>query len=119
MHNGHPAAEAAEHLAKLKADVASAQDNQTIRDLLHVYQRFIREIADGFETGQAGRIRPGTCVDENAPALQNFVGDLELAGRKETRVAAIETEVWPSVHRALLARAEALHHSILASDDRG
>ena len=72
LHDGHRAAEAAEHLGELQADVAPAEDEQLPRNLLQLHDR--GGVEEGHLSSPAAPARPaGARVDEDLAAARRRV----------------------------------------------
>src|SRR5215468_581982 len=69
------AAKSAVHLSKFQADVATAHDQQILRQSIDLHHAFAREIGDLLQSGQIGNVRPGADVDEDLVRCQRIQTD--------------------------------------------
>src|SRR5262249_13302400 len=99
--DGDPAAEAAEHLPELQADVPAAQDEQVLRQLSQLEDALVGQVADPVEPRDGWDGWPGAGVDEDALALQLLLADAEAVRPDEARVPAEKVQVRVLLHLAL------------------
>jgi hypothetical protein len=67
--DGHPAAEPAEHLPELQADVPAAEDEQVVRHFGQLHHAGVVQEVDPVEPFQARDVRPGAGVNKDALAF--------------------------------------------------
>ena len=81
----HLAAEAAEDLRELQADVAAADDDQVRRDEIDVQHRAVGEIGDLVQPGDVGHEGAAADIDEDLRRAQGLAADRH--GRRAKRSA--------------------------------
>jgi hypothetical protein len=119
VHDGHGAAEAAKHLAELEANVATAENQEMLRQFAQLHQGLVGQIADRIEAGKIRRIRACAGIDEDALALQDVFIDFNLVRRPKMCAAAIEAQAGMLDDIPLLIAAESQHDSILSVHHKG
>ena len=120
LHDRHLAAEAAEHLAELQADVAAAQHEQVLRHRVQLHDRGRVQRRHAVEPRQRRRGGPRAGVDEDQLGGQSarravVQPHLERLRAGEARLAADQVDAAASSSMPpLAAAAEALHDVALA-----
>ena len=89
--------EAAEDLAELHADVASADDHEVLGDGVEIEQPGVVEPVDLVEAGDGHLKRAGAGVDDDCVARDDVVADLDFVLADEVCVVGVEVD---AVHGA-------------------
>src|SRR3984893_9422734 len=86
------AAKAAVHLAKFKADIAAADNDQMVRHKIDVHHRRIRQVGHFVYAGHWRRQRSAADIDKDPSSTQPLAGDFHRLRRREPGVAAVERD---------------------------
>src|SRR5687767_5970930 len=91
--NRHLGAETAKHLAEFEADVASADDDQVLRQEVDRHHRAVREEIDRADPGHVGNERAAADIDEDLLGAEALSTDAHLVRGFEAGVAPIDGAV--------------------------
>ena len=95
LDDGHAAAEPAEHLSELHADVAAAEDEQVLRHLGQSHDAGVVQEVDAAQAFQGRNIRPRARVNKDALALEHLLADADLVRADEAGMPAVEVQGLP------------------------
>ena len=98
LDDGHPRAEPAIHLRELEGDVASAEDDEMLRQRVDVHHRAVREERPAREARQIGDGRASADVHEDPFGLEEIVADAHDTRALEPRVTDDQLEVLRALH---------------------
>src|SRR6185312_7656013 len=96
----HFAAETAEHLAELEADIAAAQHQQMARQEINIHHRAVGEVGDAVEAGNLRDRRPAADIEEDPAGAQGFAADHDLMRPDEAAVTLIDGAVLAALERS-------------------
>ena len=83
------AAKAPEHLAKLQADVTTAQHEQVFRHFAQLHDAGVGQVIDRLEARQVGDVRARSGVDEDSLALEQLIAHSKLVRTNKPRPPAV------------------------------
>src|ERR1700730_6355927 len=87
MDDGNAAAETREHLAKLEANIAGAQNDEMLGDGFEFLDGYVGEVARRIEAGNAGNRGAGADIDEDFLRGQRFAGNFDSVRTGKLRLA--------------------------------
>src|SRR5215813_15384051 len=102
MNDGDLASEAPEHLAKLKPDVASAQNNQVLWNRRKLHDAFVRQIRNVFDSRDRRNGWPCPDINKNFVALQSLAIYHKLVRRYKASLSANQADRRPFLDLLLL-----------------
>ncbi len=117
LHDGHPAAEPAEHLPELEPDVAAAQHDEVLGHPVQLHDRGRVERGHPVEPLDVGRGRPAAGVDEDQLRLEHPPIHRHLARARESGLGADQVEALGGLEPAQASGAEALDDGALTLAD--
>src|SRR5579862_2311023 len=117
VNDSDTAAEAAEHLAELKTDVSSTENEKVFGNGGELHNGFVSKVLD-VRQARNGRNR-GTAagIDEDFFAFEKIIANSELVGRNELRVASVECQIGAFVDGSLLIATKAEDNFVFLRDD--
>src|SRR5258708_4940021 len=118
LNHRHAGAEAAIGLRELEADVAAADDKETLGQEIDLHHRAVGEIGDVVEPRHGGNERAATRVDDDVVGLENLAVDAHRLRPGEACVAAIDCRIRQTLHPTRHAIARFRDDGILAGCDR-
>src|SRR6266849_9472886 len=89
----HLTAKAAKHLAELEADVAAADDDEVLRQVIHLHYRAVGEVRHLPHPRHFRNHRASAHIDENAIRRDSLTADAYFPQRLEARVAQVNSAV--------------------------
>ena len=119
MKNSDAATKAAKHLSKFHANVATAENEEMLRQSGELHNGFVGEKWRVIETRDRRNTRAAAGIDENFLAFESVITNLELMGANKAGMAAMEPKVRAFVYLFLLAAAKTEHDFIFLGDDFG
>jgi hypothetical protein len=117
--DSHLTAEAVEHLAELKPDVAAADDDEVLGELAQLHQAGVGEIAGLLQPFNLGNQWARAGVDEDPLAFDNVIAHLQRVRAGEACMVKVELQCRPFGHVILLPGAERRDDLLLAFDHSG
>ena len=117
LDDGHLTAQAPIHLPELQADVASADDDQVLREEVHLHHGGIGQVGHALEAGHGRDECSRPHVDEDFVRLQPFRTYTERVGTFEARVALVHHAVLHVLEPAFHTLVGPRHHTVFARFD--
>ena len=119
LDDGDFAPEAAKHLAELQADIAAADDDQMLRQEIHIHHRAVGEKGHLVQPRDRRPRGPSADIDEDLLRAQHLGADLDLPRRDEAAMALIDRAVGLAPQTALDAGGRERDDAVLARLDLG
>ena len=110
----HLGAEAADHLRELQADVAAADHDQVLRQLVEIHHRHVRQVRQFVQSRPVRHHRPTAGVDEYLRRFEHSLAHLQRMRRHEARVAPDQLEIGRAGEPLLQPAHRLRHHGVLA-----
>ena len=117
LDDGHLAPETPIHLGELQADVAPPDDDQMIRQVVHVHHAGIRQIVDIVDSRNRRNGSPSTRIDENLLGFKELTAHGNRVRSLKTTVAFKGRDVLEPLHPALDTRRRSLDDGVFSSFD--
>ena len=119
LDDGHAAAESAEHLPELHADVAAAEDEQVLRYLGQSHDAGVVQEVDAAQALQGRNLRPRARVNKDALALEPLFADADHMRADEAGMPVVEVQGRPLLDLPVQPGARSADYLILAGDHLG
>ncbi len=119
LDDGDLAPEAAKHLAEFETDIAAADDNEMLRQEIHIHHRAVGEKGHLIQPGDRRPRGSSADIDEDLLRAQQLAADLDLPRRDEAAMALVDGAIGLGPQMALDAGGRERDDAILARLDLG